>query len=214
MYKFVLIFCIIIYILCINDGIKKQKGGESFKYFMKENWLYVIIGLIIIGLLVWLLVWIFGKKQKYSCSGAKCIKDDNGSFENDKCDNICVEQEKERKRKEEKEALLRKEEINEKVDKKLQEIEIEENELYCENNDNPCINGGRCVSLGPDTFECRCSGDFYGDLCQLVIPRDMPRRLSCGDVFDDSDCRDNNVIEKDRLCNLSGCTKRYCCHIP
>ena len=64
--------------------LRNKKGGESFKYFMKENWLYIIMGLIIIGLLVWLLVWLFRKKQKYSCSGAKCIKDDNGLYENDK----------------------------------------------------------------------------------------------------------------------------------
>ncbi|XP_078616749.1 uncharacterized protein LOC144885021 isoform X1 [Branchiostoma floridae x Branchiostoma japonicum] len=37
----------------------------------------------------------------------------------------------------------------------------------------PCLNGGVCVSNGPD-FSCVCADGYHGDVCQIVVRRPAP----------------------------------------
>ena len=36
---------------------------------------------------------------------------------------------------------------------------------YCISFSNPCMNGGVCVSIYPNTFRCNCASGFTGSLC-------------------------------------------------
>ena len=40
------------------------------------------------------------------------------------------------------------------------------NNPYCDNNDNPCKNGGTCVSKGNDKYECDCTVNWEGKHCE------------------------------------------------
>lgn len=47
---------------------------------------------------------------------------------------------------------------------------------YCDNNDNPCKNGGTCVSKGNNEYECDCTINWEGKHCESETARGKRNR--------------------------------------